>query len=610
MSLLVPAAAVALLALPAIVFLYFLKVRRPEVRVATLLLWRPFLADRQANAPWQRLRTSLLLLLQLLIAGLLAIGLMRPGLLGQAGVAKTTVVMLDASPSMAAQDVSPSRFQVALRRTADLAGQLGPGQQMAVVLAAPHARLLVAPTSDAAVVRSALAQARTAGTAGDFGEALSLADSLLEGRPGGSIVLLSDGHLVPPASPPRTVAPLLYESVGETGENVAVQSLSRSPGGSVFVRLANFGRVARSVRIEMRADGRLVDVLPAHLDGNSTTDLTWNRLPAGTQRLEAALSPDDAFPLDDRAWLVTAAPPRHPVLLVTAGNTFLAQALKLRPGLDVTVVSPDRYRPGNHDLTIFDGFVPAGPLPQPSILVNPPAGKGPLPLGAPVDPGAVQPGNPRDPLLRDVSVSDVHVLSASRVPALGDWRPLLSAAAGPLVLVHDSEPRSVVFTFDLHHSDLPLRAAFPILTLNLLGFVLPSSFENQSFQPSTAVNLQPEPGARSVTVTAPDGRGSTFGPPFAPFTDTAQQGVYTVDQRLASGARQSFFVVQLQDPAVSRIAPGAAPLVQEQPAPGGPLPRGTLEVWPWLAAAALALLALEWLVYLGAFDRLRRRRWA
>jgi uncharacterized membrane protein len=62
LQLLAPLGALALLAVPAIVLLYFLKVRRPEVRVATLMFWRLHLADRQANAPWQRLRPSLLLL--------------------------------------------------------------------------------------------------------------------------------------------------------------------------------------------------------------------------------------------------------------------------------------------------------------------------------------------------------------------------------------------------------------------------------------------------------------------------------------------------------------------------------------------------------------------
>ena len=40
MSLLAPVGLVALLAVPAILLLYFLKVRRPEVRVSTLMFWR------------------------------------------------------------------------------------------------------------------------------------------------------------------------------------------------------------------------------------------------------------------------------------------------------------------------------------------------------------------------------------------------------------------------------------------------------------------------------------------------------------------------------------------------------------------------------------------
>ena len=50
MTLLAPLGAIALLAIPAIVLLYFLKIKRPEVRVSTLMLWLPQLVDRQAWA--------------------------------------------------------------------------------------------------------------------------------------------------------------------------------------------------------------------------------------------------------------------------------------------------------------------------------------------------------------------------------------------------------------------------------------------------------------------------------------------------------------------------------------------------------------------------------
>jgi Ca-activated chloride channel family protein len=155
-----------------------------------------------------------------------------------------------------------------------------------------------------------------------------------------------------------------------------------------------------------------------------------------------------------------------------------------------------------------------------------------------------------------------------------------------------------VLTFDLHHSDLPLRAAFPILTQNLLSYLLPGGFENQVFNPGQAVGLAAEPDAKVLEVTRPDGVKSRLTPPFAPFRDTLQTGVYTVRQELAGGSRLSHFVVQLQDPLMSRIAPGAAPAIQQAPRPAGVLPRGSIEIWPWLVGIALALLAGEWLVYL------------
>ena len=55
-----------LLLVPAIVLLYLLKLRRREVVVSSIMLWTRLLQEAQANAPFQKLRRHLLLLLQLL----------------------------------------------------------------------------------------------------------------------------------------------------------------------------------------------------------------------------------------------------------------------------------------------------------------------------------------------------------------------------------------------------------------------------------------------------------------------------------------------------------------------------------------------------------------
>jgi len=56
---------------PLILLLYFLKLRRTPIEVPSTYLWTRTLEDLHVNSIWQRLRNSLLLLLQLLLAFLL-----------------------------------------------------------------------------------------------------------------------------------------------------------------------------------------------------------------------------------------------------------------------------------------------------------------------------------------------------------------------------------------------------------------------------------------------------------------------------------------------------------------------------------------------------------
>src|SRR5439155_25160242 len=62
-----PMALIGLLSLPVIVTFYMLRLRRRDVPVGSTFLWQQLIRDVEANAPWQRLRFSWLLLIQLLI---------------------------------------------------------------------------------------------------------------------------------------------------------------------------------------------------------------------------------------------------------------------------------------------------------------------------------------------------------------------------------------------------------------------------------------------------------------------------------------------------------------------------------------------------------------
>src|SRR5206468_3361028 len=81
-----------------------------------------------------------------------------------------------------------------------------------------------------------------------------------------------------------------------------------------------------------------------------------------------------------------------------------------------------------------------------------------------------------------------------------------------LVLVREEPFRQVLFGFDLHESDLPLRIAFPILAQNLSEWMLPPSVPSHSFHPDEPVTIVPETGATSVNVIRPDGNRRSIAP--------------------------------------------------------------------------------------------------
>src|SRR4029079_19151563 len=112
MSFLTPLALLSALIIgPIIVAMYLLKLRREDRRVSSTFLWQRIVRDVEANALWQKLRRTLLLLLQLLLLALLALALARP-FFRTAGIAgRNLIVIIDRSASMQATDVAPSRLE-------------------------------------------------------------------------------------------------------------------------------------------------------------------------------------------------------------------------------------------------------------------------------------------------------------------------------------------------------------------------------------------------------------------------------------------------------------------------------------------------------------------
>ena len=98
---------------PAIVLLYFLKLKRQPLEVPSTYLWHRTIEDLHVNSIWQKLRQNLLLLLQLLLLLLAILSLLRPYWEGSKLSGNRYIFLVDTSASMSSTDVKPTRLETA-----------------------------------------------------------------------------------------------------------------------------------------------------------------------------------------------------------------------------------------------------------------------------------------------------------------------------------------------------------------------------------------------------------------------------------------------------------------------------------------------------------------
>src|SRR4051812_13410748 len=175
----------AAVAIPALLILYFLKLRRREFDVPSTLLWRKAIQDLQVNAPFQKLRRNLLLLLQLLLLLFLLLALSRPVSNYTPGPGKTTVILIDRSASMSARDqeAGRSRLDEAKRRAKDLVAGMSKNSTAMVVAFDDSAQMLQPFTSDSQLLNSAIDSIRPNDRKTNLKLAYQLADAQINFNP-------------------------------------------------------------------------------------------------------------------------------------------------------------------------------------------------------------------------------------------------------------------------------------------------------------------------------------------------------------------------------------------------------------------------------------------
>src|SRR5579872_3622961 len=192
MTLLAPVAfGLTALSIP-VVLMYILKLRRQPRVVSSTILWNQALDDVQANAPWQRLRITALLILQLLALLALVIVQTRPAYSSTERFSGDLIIVVDQSFGMQASDIKPNRFAAAQSEAKNLAAQVPSGNVVTVIGMGQHPTLAIADGTDQGSIDASIDHLSPGIAPPNFLEALSLASSLARnGQATRAVVLTS-----------------------------------------------------------------------------------------------------------------------------------------------------------------------------------------------------------------------------------------------------------------------------------------------------------------------------------------------------------------------------------------------------------------------------------
>jgi hypothetical protein len=594
--------ALAGLVLLALLVVLHLRDRRREVRdVPSLLLWQELEPDSSATGT-RSLRPPLLpllLALQAIALILLVLALARPFGRGTEPP-RTQVVVLDDSFWMQA----PGRLHSAEREIAQLVRGAPAGVSVRIVLAGGAPTVLY--EGAAAGVSTALGRVRPTAAPADLSDALSVAAGLLTG-PRDRVALV---HA------PEDAAPSMLSSPGELRTLVAGTPISNQgifdPAArcgigapticEVIASVRNTGATAVDDHYVAAAAGRAPLSLSTPVGADSSAPITIVAQPG--EQVSLRLHGTGRLTIDDEAWVTVPDEGNVPgpavVTLVGTRSRALAiaRALAAVPGVTLRLRTPATYRRSDaeaSDLVVLDGWLPPGGLPpSPSVfLLDPPTLPGGR-VGTALADSRLSGTDAGSALLAGVDLSSLSIGPGSaRRLTLPRWlTPVAWSPGGPLLAAGDNgRQRLAVASFEPAQSDLPQLASFPILVANVVGWSL--GWAPGSAVAGTPILLDATPGARTATLLH---GGSVVGSvrlKDRPVTLTASEpGLYTASEAGPDVTHRRTIAVNVASAAASSSVPIDIRAAQITAAPG---PRPPLAAW--FIAAALAVLALEWIYW-------------
>ncbi|MGM9645545.1 MAG: VWA domain-containing protein [Eubacteriales bacterium] len=652
MKFLQPLGLLGLLGIPIIILIYIVKSKYVQKPVSSTFIWKRSLRYVKRKIPLNFI-VSLLLILQILTVAAASLAIARPTIVPLSS--NETIIIIDSSASMLTSDGEKTRFDLAKEKAIEMADKAGDNSKISIISAGVEAKELIDRSADKIEVTYAIEELECELGEADIDGALELASNIQAVNSDSKIYFYTDKDY-DTVERLEVVNFARYEDwnsaiLSVTDENVA--------GAYEFkVTLASYGRDTETV-VSLYVDGVLCNSKKITIN-NVTEDETAVLDPNGESKsmeptevlftsnrrdevanevfinritsykeAKVTISSQDGITYDNEYYLYSKETSNPRVLFISkwvemtdqgvadlSKSTFLLASLR---NLGLRIETKDIHKSVSevesyegYDLYVFDGVMPES-LPTDGAVwfIDPP--EDPVGTELKIGDSETVTEDTRDKFKLTTgynSGTDVYKaisknMSSGRV-SLRSYRPILLSEGyesifecnGETVITAGAElsTRTVIISFDLHDTNLPVYIDFPLLINNMIKYSLKESLEKRSFTVGETVNFYAPAGSKTLSFKKD---GTVLNVMSARDTSYTLDslGNYEIEVEYANGDKKSYMMpTHIAEDESNTKSIGDTVVARDIPSASAPQ-KEPIEAWPYLIALLLILLVIEWGVY-------------
>ena len=625
MSLLLPLGLLGLIGVAALILIYIIKPNYQQKFVSSTYIWKLSLKYKKKRIPVSKLRNILLFLCQALLLISFAFMLAKPVIPFIAETPKDEkVAVIDASAGMLLEDQGKTRFERAVEEvkvlaSATLAKENG---AISVILAGEKASVLVSRESEnleeverALDALTSETLACTYGTA-DVDGAAALAEDILKQNSQTEVLFYTATTYVDKGS--FTVVDVSAEADWNVAILGCTPVLEETNVYSFPVTVGCYGKTKPvTVTVEIYNANETTGVLRAEkteyfseAEPEKTLSFSSEDFPGGAgivsyDYVYVTVNEEDSFRKDNTFSVYGGTRPTVKIQYASslANNFFggvfrtLRQTKKAQWSIEYTSVSAADAKTEGYDLYVFEHNMPKV-LPKDGVvlLVDPDK----APEGADftvgktitVDSKSTLASGEAHALTRGLDASRITVAQYKEILSPNGYTELMYYEGNPVLLVNEEgDAPVVVLSVDLRKSNLALMPDFPMFLFNLFDRYLPATLSKAAFEVGEETTVT----ARGTDLTIEGPTGKTEYDESSASLSLSVPGDYTVTQKNLKNELliDRFFVhVPASESNITKQV-DALPKIYTAPT----TEQKNTDLLVYIAAGALALLVIEWLLH-------------